>query len=132
MAREFSNPDWFAEHRLAVDTYATQHPGGDDRRQRQSVALHLIALCHRLELGVDPRTLLAATRGLTSSKREWPRLTALTSYPVTVVDLLPATDQHEYVQLVRKWAATTWEAWSDHHELIRGWAADALRAIGRA
>jgi hypothetical protein len=49
---------------------------------------------------------------------------------VTVVDILPATDPHEYLQLVRKWAATTWEAWSDHHELIRGWAADALRAVG--
>ncbi|HEX2142473.1 MAG TPA: DUF5946 family protein, partial [Candidatus Limnocylindria bacterium] len=40
-----------AEHLLpgrhVVDAYAAQHPGVDGRRQRQSVALHLIGLCHR-------------------------------------------------------------------------------------
>ena len=58
LAREFSEPGWFAEHRLTVDTYAAQHPGEDDRRQRQSVALHLIALCHRLEHRLDAEALL--------------------------------------------------------------------------
>jgi len=131
MAREFGNPEWFTEHRLAVDTYASQHPGDDDRRQRQSAALHLIALCQRLELGADPRTRLEATRNLTATKREWPRLTAPPSYPRSVVDLLRASSAQEYLAAVREWAATTWEAWGEHHELIRGWASDALQAVRR-
>jgi hypothetical protein len=36
-------------HRLTVDVYAVQHPGGDERRAIQSVALHLMALCLVLE-----------------------------------------------------------------------------------
>jgi hypothetical protein len=132
LAAEFSRPGWGREHRLTVDTYAAQHPGEDDRKQRQSVAIHLVALCHRLEHGLDPQALLAATQRLTADKREWPRLSAPRSFAMTVVDVLKATTGEEHLALVRRWAEATWEAWSNEHATVRGWADAALRAPGRA
>jgi hypothetical protein len=45
-----------AFHQVVVDAYAAQHPGtGDDRRQVQSVGLHLMTLCLFLEHDVDPK-----------------------------------------------------------------------------
>jgi hypothetical protein len=32
-----------------VDSYMVQHPGNPDRRNRQSVAVHLMSLCASLE-----------------------------------------------------------------------------------
>lgn len=55
LAREFSDPAYFALHQLTVDAYAVQHPGGADRRAIQSVGLHLMTLCMVLEEGADPR-----------------------------------------------------------------------------
>ena len=130
-AAEFGSPGWGLEHRLTVDTYATQHPGEDDRKQRQSVVVHLVGLCHRLEGGLDPQLLLAATQRLTAGKREWPRLTPPSTYALTVVDVLTATTAEEHLALVRRWAQATWEAWSDEHATVREWADAALPATGR-
>ena len=127
LAREFGRADWFALHRLTVDTYAAQHPGGDDRRQRQSVALHLVGIRHALD-GVDARTLNAATQRLASQRREWPRLEAPTAYAMTVADLLVARSAEEHLDLVRRWAQATWSAWSLHAETVEGWARAALAA----
>ena len=132
LAAEFGRPGWESEHRLTVDTYAAQHPGEDDRKQRQSVAIHLVALCHRLESGLDPPSLLAATQRMTAEKREWPRLLAPHTYQLTVVDVLGATAAEEHLALIRRWAEATWEAWSDEHATVRGWADEALREVGRA
>jgi len=132
LAAEFGRPGWGHEHRLTVDTYAAQHPGEGDRRQRQSVAIHLVALCHRLERGLDAHSLLAATQRMTAEKREWPRLTAPHTYDLTVVDVLGASTAEEHLALVRRWAEATWEAWSDEHATVRGWADAALGAAGRA
>jgi hypothetical protein len=131
LAVEFGRAGWGSEHRLAVDTYAAQHPGEDDRKQRQSVAIHLVALCQRLERGLDPKALLAATQRLTADKREWPRLTAPGAYPMTVVDVLEATAADEHLALVRRWADATWEAWKHEHARVRAWADGALRPAGR-
>lgn len=131
LAKEFASPGWGLEHRLTVDTYAAQHPGEDDRKQRQSLAIHLVALCHRLEDGLDQKALLATTRYLTDDKREWPRLTPPRSYAMTVVDVAGAMRADEHVALIRRWAQTTWDAWSGEHAAVRGWADAALRAVRR-
>ena len=131
-AREFGNAAWWGEHRLTVDTYMAQHPAGDQRRQRQSVAVHLVALCHRLEHQLEGPTLLAATARLATERRDWPSLApAPEGYPMTVVDVLEATSASEHLEAVRHWARVTWEAWTPAHELIRGWAVQALRDAGR-
>lgn len=127
LARELGDMTFGRVHGHTVDVYAVQHPGADDRRQRQSVALHLAGLCHWLEHGVDVPRLTAVTQRLASAERDFPRLDPPASYPMTVVDVLEARDGREHAALVRRWAEVTWEAWSAHHQAVRAWARDALR-----
>lgn len=131
LAREFGEPGYFREHRLTVDAYAAQHPGDDDPRQTQSVAIHLIGLCHALELETHPGLLLRITQELTGDRRTWPRLEPPGRYPMTVVDVLAARSANEHVALVQRWARTTWECWSRHHDLVREWANAALARAQR-
>ena len=126
LAREFGDVTFGRIHRQSVDVYAVQHPGTDDRRQRQSVALHLIGLCHWLEHDIEFDRLTAITQQLANDDRAWPWLTPPTGYPMTVVDVLVARGGPEHVGLVRRWAETTWDAWAAQHETVRAWAAEAL------
>ena len=126
LAREFGDVAFGRVHRHSVDVYAVQHPGTDDRRQRQSVALHLIGLCHWLEHGIEFDRLTAITQRLANDNRAWPWLTPPVGYPMTVVDVLVARNGAEHVRLVTRWAGTTWEAWAAHQDLVRGWAAEAM------
>lgn len=127
LAREFHDPAYGRLHRHTVDVYAVQHPGEDDRRQPQSVAIHLIGLCHWLEHGLDARRVEATTRAmLQRSRPDWPWLAPPTDYEMTVGDVLVARTGAEHERLVRRWAAVTWQAWRPHHDVVRRWAADAL------
>jgi CTP:molybdopterin cytidylyltransferase MocA len=126
LAREFGDITFGRVHRHTVDVYSVQHPGTDERRQRQSVALHLIGLCHWLEHGIGMERLNAITQALAGEERAWPWLTPPDGYPMTVVDLVAARSGPEHVELVRRWAAVTWEAWSAHQNTVRGWAKEAL------
>ena len=127
LAREFQDQAYGRIHRHTVDVYTAQHPGTNDRRQRQSVAIHLIGLCHWLEHGLDAQRVIAATQAmLKRGPPDWPWLEPPTSYEVTVGDVLTAETGQEHEQLVRRWGETTWEAWSAHHDLVRRWSADAL------
>jgi hypothetical protein len=54
LAAQYSNPERMAFHQLVVDTYAVQHPDGDDPRAIRSVGIHLMTLCLCLERGTDP------------------------------------------------------------------------------
>ena len=40
---------------------------------------------------------------------------------MTVVDAAAAETIDEYIEIVRKWARCVWEAWYEHHEIVRGW-----------
>ena len=126
LAREFEDATFGTVHRHTVDVYATQHPGNDGRRQRQSVALHLIGVCHWLEHDIGTERLNAMAQRLAGADGDWPWLEPPDSYGMTVVDLLVARDGAEHVRLVRRWAEETWRAWSPHHDLVRGWARAAL------
>jgi CTP:molybdopterin cytidylyltransferase MocA len=126
LAREFQDVAYGRVHRHTVDVYSVQHPGADERRQRQSVALHLIGLCHWLEHGLDTPRLNAITQRLADADRPWPWLPPPAEFEMTVQDVLVAGDGIQHGGLVRRWAETTWEAWGDHHELIRRWTREAL------
>lgn len=127
LAREFNDPAYFAPHRFTVDAYAAQHPGEDDRRQRQSVAVHLVGICHWLEHGMSTEEVISATQRILSVPRDWPWMEPPTAYSMTVLDVLAATSAAEHLELVRAWAASVWESWSAHHDAIRAWASEALR-----
>jgi hypothetical protein len=126
LAREFENVTFGRVHRHTVDVYSVQHPGTHDRRQRQSVALHLIGICHWLEHALGMERLNAITQRLANADRDWPWLEPPAAYPMTAVDVLQARDGQEHVRLVREWAETAWAAWSAHHDQVRAWAREAL------
>lgn len=126
LAREFGDPAYGQVHRHTVDVYAAQHPGADDRRQRQSVAIHLVAICHWLEHDLEVERLNAITGRLAHDDRPWPWLTPPDAYAMTVVDLLAARDGPTHVRLVREWAEATWDAWSAHRGVVRQWAQESL------
>ena len=126
LAREFQDASYGWIHRHTVDVYTVQHPGADGRRQRQSVALHLIGLCHWLEHGLEMSQLNVLTQRLAAERRDWPWLHPPSAYEHTVLDVLAATNGEEHGRHVRTWGESTWSAWQAHHEVIRRWAADAL------
>jgi hypothetical protein len=132
LAREFGDIAYGRVHRHSVDAYAAQHPGVDGRRERQSVALHLIAIAHWLEAGITTPELNQITQGLASASRKWPWLEPPDpkGYRMTVVDVLKATNGEEHVALVRTWAEAIWQAWAPHHDLVRIWAAEARQRPG--
>jgi CTP:molybdopterin cytidylyltransferase MocA len=130
LAREFGDPSYGRVHRHTVDVYAVQHPGRNDRRQRQSVALHLIGLAHWLDHGLEQDRLTTITQRLASEDRDWPWLEPPAAYAMTVVDVHGARSGAEHQALVRRWAQVTWDAWSNDHAQVREWAADALRPAG--
>jgi CTP:molybdopterin cytidylyltransferase MocA len=130
LAREFGDPSYGRVHRHTVDVYAVQHPGVDDRRQRQSVALHLVGLCHWLEHDLEQDRLNAITQRLASAGRDWPWLEPPAAYAMTVADVHRARTGAEHRALVRHWAQATWDAWVEHQPRVREWAADALLPTG--
>jgi len=110
-----------------VDSYAVQHAANRDRRNRQSVAVHLMSLCASLEQGI-PGTRLRQMIG-TWTHREYPLLAPTPdAYPLTVRNLADAAEQ-DRPALVSDMATATWAAWSVHHDQIRAWLAAATPAI---
>jgi CTP:molybdopterin cytidylyltransferase MocA len=108
--------------RHANDAYAVQHPGVDGRRERQSVAIHLIALCHWLEHDIADPHLTELTRAALAGSPEWPWLEPPAGYPMNVHDLPVPASQEEG----RRWAESVWQAWAGHHAQVRRWAAAVL------
>jgi hypothetical protein len=107
-----------------TDSYAVQHPTNPDRRNRQSVAIHLMSLCASLEAGVPGeklRYLLGTWAG-----REYPVLTPWPEgYEFTARDIAYASGE-DRADLVPALASSTWLAWSVHHEQVREWLTAAL------
>jgi hypothetical protein len=119
-------------HRVVVDTYMTQHPGdGSDRRDRQSVFVHLVGLCAFLEhsLGHPYATRLLG-QVIRRRAGEFPILLR-THGPgsLTVLHMVGAADRDDYESRAREWAAAVWDSWGAQHELIR---AELHSALGSA
>jgi hypothetical protein len=106
-----------------VDSYAAQHPTSLDRRNRQSVAVHLMSLCASLEKGVPGDRLRYLLGGWTH--REYPALPERPKhFSVTVRDVVDAGET-ERSAAVLELAVATWSAWSTHHDDVRRWLEEA-------
>lgn len=128
LAREYSSPSLAAVHRLSVDTYAVQHPGGDSRQAIQSVGVHLVRLCLFLERGLGAEEANAAMLRVGKTKHAMFHLPRPPTLGViTVADVLAATDEAAHSEAVRNWAGSAWRAWEEHHETVRKWAGAANR-----
>lgn len=115
-------------HRLVVDAYMAQHPGdGVDRRECQSVFVHLVGLCAALEHALPHSH---ATRLLADVIRhrdgDFPiLLRADGPGSLTVLHMVGAANLDDYERRAREWAAAVWNSWSAQHALIR----TALRSV---
>jgi hypothetical protein len=110
-----------SENNLVVDAYMVQHPGdGTDRRDRQSVFVHLTSLCAVLERGATPTRSPDVLRQVLASRTDYPILDrAHGPGDLTILHVIGARDQADHDLRARAWAASVWAAWGDHHPAIR-------------
>lgn len=105
-----------------VDSYAAQHATSLDRRNRQSVAVHLMSLCAGLERGISGprrRSLIG-----TWTHRDYPALAPVASgYPATVAEVAAASVQSRPAT-IEVMARSTWSAFEVHHDTVRRWLAE--------
>lgn len=125
LAREYEDMRYFRVHQLTVDAYACQHPGKNERRSINSVAIHLCSLYARLELGIAHRESIQLRKKL-SEKQKTDSLFQWLEPPenmgaLTVEYVWKATTPDEHCKRVQEWAASTWVAWQNHHQPIKNW-----------
>jgi hypothetical protein len=108
-------------HRLVVDAYMAQHPGdGHDRRQRQSVFVHLAGLQAVLERDLTPAQATNVLRRVLQRRDDFPVLERSDGPgELTVLLLVGARDLADYESRALAWGRAVWQAWTQHHELIR-------------
>lgn len=107
-------------HRLVVDAYMAQHPGdGSDRRDRQSVFVHLVGLCAVLEGGLAHSHATQVLRRVVQRQDDFPTVKR-TRRPgqLSVLHMLGAADAADYERRAGEWATAVWDSWSTQHELI--------------
>lgn len=128
LAREYGDPRYMKVHRLTVDAYAVQHPGKPEPRTIQSINVHLLGLYLTLAKKCDPKFVTEAIgRIIEKNKGHFTWLEApQVAYPITVMDVLGAKEPEKHAEIVRKWAQTTWDSWSAHHDMIAEMAKEVL------
>nr|WP_089009194.1 DUF5946 family protein [Micromonospora viridifaciens] len=120
-----------------VDCFATQHTGGadSDQRQRSSIAVHLVALCARIERGIPAgqvqrlRPRVSAAVLPTLGMDEWPLFTPPDHYGELTVAVLWNLPDDEFGASLADWPGCVWSAWEHQHATVRVWT-DALLGAG--
>lgn len=120
-AMELERFGYPAVHGLIVDSYAASHPGdGAARRDRQSVFIHLMALCAVLERGLHADARIRLLRRLTATKHDWPVLPRPLGHPaLDHTSLRDPRDLAEYEADAGRWARAVWGFWAPVHPQIR-------------
>ena len=120
LAREYESIEYWKVHRLTVDTYAAQHPFNTDRRNIQSVNIHLMALYAIVELGqpfdVVPPLLKRAAHSFKNDFKFLPPPTDLGE--MTVKEVLEAKSAEEHCEKVWLWTRSVWRAWKSQSTAI--------------
>lgn len=106
-----------------------QHPGnGLDRRDRQSVFLHLVGLCAVLELGFPAERVAPLFRAILGRRADFPLLRrGGGAGTLTITHMRGAEDLAAYGARASEWAGAVWSSWEDHHGLIRAELATVVR-----
>ena len=106
---------------LAVDAYMAQHPGdGSDRRDRQSVFVHLVSLCAVIERNASPARSPEVLRAILARQSEFPILSRSRGPGnLTVTSVMGAPTVADHDARVHEWAASVWDSWREHHPAIR-------------
>jgi len=121
LAAQYADPRRMAFHQLVVDTYAVQHPDGDDARAIQSVGIHLMTLCLFLERGAAPSLGTRLHRRMVDR----PVFHQLEPPPyrgrLTMLDVPLEGDPERARAAAFTWAQDAWTAWASHHQTVREW-----------
>ncbi len=125
LVREYEWGVPYLVHRLAVDTYALQHP---DRYcvSAKSLAAHLTGLCWALEYSGHPAGLQALQRWLNGVPALTKPALPAARGALTIADVDTAPDAAAYLAAVTRWARATWQAYTALHPLARRWVEAAL------
>lgn len=106
---------------LAVDAYMAQHPGdGADRRDRQSVFVHLVSLCAVIERGASPAQSPRVLRSVLARRAGFPVLRRVRGRgDLTVLDVVNSSSVEAHDASVGRWAGSVWDSWREHQATIR-------------
>ena len=105
-----------------VDCFAVQHATNTDRRNVQSVAVHLMSLCSGLERGATGRQRRVRIGRWVG--RDYPVLEPRPAgYAITISDVAAAPAVMR-PSTIERLAQASWSAWSAHHDTVRGWLGD--------
>jgi hypothetical protein len=97
---------------LVVDACMAQHPGdGMDRRDRQSVFVHLVSLCAVIEREASPSRSPDVLRAVLAHTTEFPVLRrARGPGNLTVFSATDAASIEDHYARVGAWAASVWDS----------------------
>jgi hypothetical protein len=109
-------------HRVVADAYMAQHPGdGSDRRDRQSVFVHLVGLCAVLEEQAEHPHATGLLARVFDQFDDFPALRRASGPgALTILHMRDAPDLGSFEQRAQEWAAAVWDSWKEQHHLIRG------------
>lgn len=115
LGAEYSDAVLFGQvHQLTVDTYSSQHAGG--QHPDKSVDVHLVGLFLMLERGVRPTEVPPFLQRLAKNIETWPHFTPPANVgSMTVFDIALCESSEAHMKAVREWARIVWDAWSEHH-----------------
>ena len=122
LAAEYSASDLLPVHRLSVDTFAVQHPGGASRQAIQSVGLHLARLYIQLEHPRPPKETNEVMRQFAGRKASLTRLTPPQKFSMTLADVAPFIGAPSHASKIEEWARAAWNDWRAAHDYIKRWA----------
>jgi hypothetical protein len=127
VGRDFADARFFASHRLFVDIYSLQHPD-QFCRSAKSLAAHFCGLCLILEEGASAATGAAALRAWLDGPRALAKPAVLPADrgAITIADVAGIEEPAAWRAALDRWAASTWAAWRDLHEVARTWVAEAM------
>lgn len=117
-------------HGVVVDAYMAQHPGdGTDRRDRQSVYLHLVGLC-ALHDGIGLQARARILRIVLRAMDDFPCLPPRAGPGgLTIASMRGAATVEEYHKRALDWAGVVWASWEHVHDEIRTTLQHALREL---
>ena len=129
--REYEDMRFARYHRIVVDVYAMQHPDCYGRSAK-SFAAHLTGLCAWLDDEVGAQSVNAAVQRWLSGPSPVARPEPPASFGATTIGDVAATDDPvAYCDAVRRWARSTWAAYSALHGTARDWIAAASAEVRR-
>ncbi|HKB28529.1 MAG TPA: DUF5946 family protein [Candidatus Limnocylindrales bacterium] len=119
--REYGNVAFAGRRRLVVDTYALQHP---ERYCRSAISLvaHLTGVCIAVEHRAREELLNDAVQRWLSRRPELEKpVLPADRGPLTIADVLAATDAVAHRSIVERWARGTWAAYANLQSVAREW-----------